>query len=86
MSYSIYYHRSLKFYQSNRKKEALRILVSIYNIYSIYCILILACVKLLFYGLIDKISNSCDVTMRHQYENVMYLSETHKVKANTEVL
>ena len=48
-------HRSLKFYQSNRKKEALRMIVSIYNI------LILSYVKLLFYDLIDKISNSCDV-------------------------
>ena len=29
-------------------------------LYSIYCILILSYVKLLFYGFIDKISNSCD--------------------------
>ena len=31
-------------------------------LYSIYCILILSYVKLLFYGFIDKISNSCGVT------------------------
>ena len=31
---SVSNHRRLKFYQSNRKKEALRMLVSIYNIQS----------------------------------------------------
>ena len=36
-------------------KEALRMIVSIYR----DCILILSYVKLLFYDLIDKISNSC---------------------------
>ena len=30
--------------------------------YSIYCILILSYVKLLFYDLTDKISNSCGLT------------------------
>ena len=29
-------HRSSKFYQSNRKKEALRMIVSIYNLYILY--------------------------------------------------
>ena len=57
-----FYHRSLKFYQSNRKKEALRMIVSIYNIEYIYCILILSYVKLPFYDLIDNISNSCGFT------------------------
>ena len=33
-------------------------------LYSIYCILILSYVKLLFYGFIDKISNSCGLTDR----------------------
>ena len=33
---SISDHRSLKFNQSSRKKEALRMIVSIYNIYIIY--------------------------------------------------
>ena len=33
------------------------------SIYSIYCILILACVKLLFNGFIDKISNSCGLNI-----------------------
>ena len=32
--------------------------------YSIYCILILSYVKVLFYDLIDKISNSCDKTQQ----------------------
>ena len=31
-------------------------------LYSIYCILILSYVKLLFYGFIDKISNSCGLS------------------------
>ena len=47
-------HRSLKFYQWNRKKEALRMLVSIYNI---YCILILSYVKLLFTIWLIKFQN-----------------------------
>ena len=37
--------------------------------YSIYCILILSYVKFLFYGFIDKISNSCGqnrITMRSE--------------------
>ena len=53
-----YKHRSLKFYQSNRKNEALHMVVSIYNrkkealrmvvsIYNIHYILILPFVKLL---------------------------------------
>ena len=33
----------------------------------LYCILILACVKLLFHGFIDKISNSCELKNLYEY-------------------
>ena len=38
-------------------------------LYSIYCILILSYVKLLFYGFIDKISNSCGHIDYNKYTN-----------------
>ena len=52
--------RAVQLNQSNRKKEALHMTVQCINIqYIEYCILILSYVKLLFYDLIDKISNFC---------------------------